>query len=228
MARRTQFEDLARRMAERIEAEHQAGEQLTLLPDEGQPAEGGGAGEGRGKGKALSQMRAFLAHRGFRAPEDVLVQMAGMASSEDAFIVAMTRAEQVLAWMGQDAVQRIYTPGEGHKLLLDPRTGEPLPWEATPEQRLDVFRQVYTVQLRALEALLPYGLAKASPDVSVQQTVQVVVPGGQQAAPRDVTPRRAGADRSDMAPPPLPGEIKRNQHVSADDAELSDGKDRTE
>lgn len=221
MARRTQYEDLARQMAERIEAEHAAGQQLTLLDDEHVAEQGG---SGRGKGKALSQMREFLAHRGFRAPEDVLVQMAGMASSEDAFIVAMTRAEQVLAWMGDGAVQKIYKPGEGHRVLIDPRTGDPLPWEATPEQKLDVFRQVYTVQLRALEALLPYGLAKASPDMVVQQNVQVVVPGYQAAAPRDVTP----AAPSKMAPPPLPGEIKRNQSVSAKCDGASDGEDRTE
>lgn len=228
MARRTQFEDLARQMAEKIEAEHAAGEQLPLLPDEDAGAVVADSGSGRGKGKALSQMREFLAHRGFRAPEDVLVQMAGMASSADAFVVAMTRAEQLLAWAGHGAMQTIYKPGEGHRTLLDPVTGKPLPWAPTPAEKLDVFRQCYTVQLRALEALLPYGLTKASPDVSVQQTVQVVVPSAPQAAPRDVTPGSGAAGRSDMAPPPLPGEIEQNQGVS-DLAEVaSDGGDRTE
>ena len=192
----TLFEAQARAAADRIEAARVAGQQLALpLADERADGEALDArsGRGRGQGKASSQMRDWLASRGFRMPEDVLAELAGLATGEDAFMAAMLRAEQVLAW----------AKGEGGA--------------ATPAQRLDTFKFVLTAMLRSGEALLPYGLAKVSPDVAAPAAVAVHIhagsgqqdpaKGGDQA--RDVTP---GARR--IAPPPLPHEMQRNQGLA--------------
>jgi hypothetical protein len=200
-----QFKRMAADAAERIDRARAAGEQLNLLPTE--PDAGALVADGprqpgqRGKGKAVSQFREWLALRGHRLPEDVLVEMAGMASGEDAFLVAMRRTEQVLA----------FAYGHG---------------QARGQVRLQLFMQIYAAQLRAAEALLPYGLAKVQPDSAPPPPVQVNVFGGAaQGAPepRDVTPK-AGR----IAPPPLPHEMQQKQDVSEGDAENSDAETRTE
>lgn len=207
----SQYEALARDAAERIEAARASGEQLTFLPDEPGPQDTDRAK--RGKGKATSQLRDWVASRGLRMPEDVLVEMAGMASTEDAFLTAMARAEQVLAWAEDGAT--------GYR-------GSPA--KPSMAQRVAMFQMVFTAQLRAAEALLPYGLAKVTPDVATTAPVQVfVAPGGSAAVQqgpetaRDVTPKP-----SRLAPPPLPHEMQRNQGVAKVDQGASDGADRTE
>lgn len=201
------YEDMARKAADRIAAQRDLAEQLTLLPDEaGETPDSGRAGAGdqgprraRGPGRAMNQMRQWLAQRGLRLPEDVLADMAGLASSDDAIITAMRNAERVLAW-GQDGAARVPGAPDGPTLA----------------KRLDVFMQIFSVQLRAAEALLPYGLSKATPDVTnTTQVTQIVVQGAQPAAParvelaRDITP---GSRR--IAPPPMPHQIEQNQHVA--------------
>lgn len=191
----TQFEAQAKDAAERIEAARAAGAQLTFLPDE--PGAAAAGRTPRGKGKATSMMREWLAARGFRMPEDALAEMAALASGEDAFLTAMARTEQVLAWAESGAVSVKGTPAV-----------------QTMAQRLATFQFVFTAQLRAAEALLPYGLAKVTPDEAPQVPVQIVVQGGSVAAQgpdraRDVTPRPAR-----VAPPPMPGEIQRFQGVA--------------
>lgn len=207
----SKFDELARDAAERIEAARAAGQQLTFLPDEPGPQDSERAK--RGKGKATSQLRDWCAAKGLRMPEDVLVEMAGMSSTEDAFVTAMAKAEQVLAWAEAGAT--------GYK-------GSP----ASPSmaQRVAMFQMVYTAQLRAAEALLPYGLGKVTPDGAVTPPVQVfVAPGGaaqvQQGpeAARDVTPKTPR-----LAPPPLPHEIQQKQGVAKAVQGASDGADRTE
>lgn len=208
----SKFDELARDAAERIEAAKAAGEQFTFLPDE--PAPGDSAKAKRGKGKATSQLRDWCASRGLRLPEDVLIEMAGMASTEDVFLTAMARTEQVLAWAQNGAT--------GYK-------GAPV--APSMAQRLDAFKFVFTAQLRAAEALLPYGLGKVTPDVAVTQAVQVIMPGASapQAAPRgpeaarDVTPRPGR-----IAPPPMPHQIQQNQPLSETQKPVADGKARTE
>lgn len=207
----SKFDDLARDAAERIEAAAAAGEQFSFLPDESAP--GDTARAKRGKGKATSQLRDWCAARGLRMPEDVLIEMAGMASTEDVFLTAMARTEQVLAWAQAGA--------HGYKAS---------PAAPSLAQRLATFQFVFTAQLRAAEALLPYGLGKVTPDVAVTQAVQVVMPGAvaPQVAPagpdraRDITPQ---ARR--IAPPPMPGQIVENQQVSAAENPGADGKART-
>lgn len=205
----SKFDELARDAAERIEAAKAAGEQFTFLPDE--PAPGDSARAKRGKGKATSQLRDWCAARGLRMPEDVLIEMAGMASTEDAFLTAMARTEALLAWAQDGAV--------GYK-------GAPV--APSMAQRLAAFQFVFTAQLRAAEALLPYGLGKVTPDVAVTQAVQVIMPGA--AAPasgpataRDVTPRPGR-----IAPPPMPMHIEQNQGLSGSQNPVADGKARTE
>jgi len=209
MAKGSTFDDMARDAAARIERARDAGEQLTFLPDEPTPGETERAK--RGKGKATSQLRDYLAARGLRMPEDVLVEMAGMASSEDAFVTAMARTEQLLAWAQDGAVAYKGSP-------------------AAPSmaQRLAAFQFVFTAQLRAAEALMPYGSAKVTPDVAVTMPVQVVQMPAPQASTRaemarDVTPQPVR-----IGPPPMPGQIQQNQQVAEGAATVSDGQPRTE
>jgi hypothetical protein len=206
-------EAMAREAAARIDADRAAGKQLTFLPDEPQPGESGRAV--RGKGKAASQLRDWLAARGMRLPEDQLAAMAGLATSDDVFTHAMATAERVLIWAQEGAT--------GYK-------GAPI--APSMGQRLETFKFVYTAALRAAEALLPYGLAKVTPDVAAQPAVQVVVmPAGQAASgaqpgpqsARDVTPQARK-----LAPPPMPWEMQQNQQVADANVSQSGLSDRTE
>ena len=207
MSKGNSFEALAREAVANVEAARAAGEQLSFLPDEAQRD----GRKPRGAGKATSQMRDWLASKGFRLPEDVLAEMAGLAGSDDAFMAAMKRAEQVLAWARASS--------SGDKA------------EPSMAARIETFKFVFTAQLRAAEALAPYGLAKLTPDVAVQQSVPVVFAPGATAAPgqkagdgaRDVTPQ---ARR--IAPPPMPREMKQNQGLAKDDVDTSDGDIRTQ
>jgi len=204
------FEELARDAGKRIEDARAAGEQLTFLPDEPQP--GDSERTKRGKGKATSQLRDWCAARGFRMPEDVAIEIAGLASTEDAFVTALARTEQVLAWAQAGATAYKGAPAA-------PSLG----------QRLAAFQFVFTAQLRMVEALLPYGLGKVTPDPAPQVTVPIhlhapapvaVRPGD---LARDVTPqpRRFG-------PPPMPHQIQQNQEVATQPVAASAAKDRTE
>ncbi len=213
MPKGSQFDDLAREAAQRIEDARDAGHQLTFLPDEPVPAVAGGQRPPRGKGKITSQLRDWCAAKGLRMPEEVLIEMAGMASTEDAFLTAMARTEQLLAWAQAGAV--------GYK-------GAPV--APSMAQRLAAFQFVYTAQLRAAEALLPYGLGKVTPDVAPPVLVPVVV-----AAPRGEAPIRAGDQARDITPkpgrigpPPLPVRGQGNQGVSEPSPVQSDADSRTE
>jgi hypothetical protein len=209
-----QFQAMARQAAKRIEGSRELAEQLSLLPDEAQGAQGEGVKRSRGAGKAVNQMRDWLAARGYRAPEDVLAEMAGLASREDAILTAMAQAERVLTWAQQDAGKVKGAPDA-----------------PTMAKRLDVFMQLYTIQLRAADALMPYGAPKATPDVTQNVVTQIVMPGASAPAQpvrggdmaRDVTPqvRRIG-------PPPMPHQTQQNQSVSAAQSGHSDDAERTE
>lgn len=217
-----QFEDLARTAAQRIEASRELAEQLTLLPDEQEGATLTPGKPTRGKGRVFNQMREWLASRGYRAPEEVLAEMAGLASREDAIITAMVQAERILDWAGSGASNRVFQVGVGHVEL-------PGPWKPTPGDKLAVFQQVYASMLRAADALMPYGAPKATPDVvaTVTNTIVVQQPAEQPARPgdraRDVTP---GSRR--IAPPPMPHEIEQDQQVASGRADRAENEDRTE
>ncbi|MEM7318020.1 MAG: hypothetical protein AAF408_03255, partial [Pseudomonadota bacterium] len=133
------------------------------------------------------------------------------ATTQDAVLAAMEKAELVLAWAYDGATRA--TKGGGSK-----------PVTPTGQQRLNTFIQLYTIQLRAADALLPYGAPKANPDLKVQQTVQVVVPARPSApddpaqAARDVTPQAAKiAGR--MVPADMAYQMQQKQAVSDEDAE---------
>ncbi|SFY18469.1 hypothetical protein SAMN04244548_02991 [Paracoccus pantotrophus] len=193
------FEALARDAAARIDASRDLQQQLSLLPDEAQGA-GGETRRTRGAGKAMSQMRQWLAERGMRLPEEVLAEMAGLTSAENAFLATMAEAEQLLAWAQAGA-----------------KTGDDKPVIQTMAARLATFQQLYAIRLRAADALMPYGAPKATPDAAPVNVTQIIVPGpaALPAEPsrtadqaRDVTPgpRRIG-------PPPMPHQIQQNQQV---------------
>lgn len=216
MPKGSKFTDLARDAAQRIEEARAAGEQLTFLPDEPAPGAAGGRPP-RGKGKITSQLRDWCAAKGLRMPEDVLIEMAGMASTEDAFLTAMARTEQLLAWAQAGAT--------GYK-------GAPI--EPSMAQRLAAFQFVYTAQLRAAEALLPYGLGKVTPDAAPPVLVPVMV-----AAPRGEAPSRPGDQARDVTPdprrigpPPMPVKVpmqgQGNQALSEAAPVQSDAASRTE
>lgn len=216
------FEDLAKQAAASIDASRDLAKQLTLLPDEAEGASVTPGKASRGKGKVFNQMRDWLASKGYRLPEDVLAEMAGLASREDAILTAMVQAERVLAWAGQGASNKIFKVGIGHVEL-------PGPWQPTPADKIAVFQQVYATMLRAADALLPYGAPKATPDVAVTNVNQIVVNGGPVAPStpadraRDVTP---GQRR--IQPPPMPHQMQQNQRVSDPVKRGSDGEERTE
>lgn len=208
------FEQLARDAARNVKLAHEAGEQLNLLPDEVAPSDDERAR--RGKGKVTSQLREFLKVRGFRLPEDVLAEMAGLATSQDAFLAAMARTEQILAWAQAGAT--------GYK-------GAPV--APSTAQRLATFQFVFTAQLRAAEALLPYGLGKVTPDAATLPVVPIMVPVAPQQAidpamsARDVTPQpvRIGGR---MMPANLRREMQQNQQVADAVPAQSDAVSRTD
>lgn len=200
---RNQWEADAAAMAERIDAARAAGQQLGLFGDDAGEVEPVAAG--RGKGKAVSTLREILARRGMRMPEDVLANIAALDDPDGPVMAALKKAEAVaLAIYGHD--------------------------KAPAKVKVDLFTQFYGHSLRALDALIPYGLAKVTPDAAPVTAVQVVVQGGSQQAPasgpdqaRDVTP---GARR--IAPPPMPHEMQRNQQVAEPARQGADDGARTE
>lgn len=204
----------AQEAARRVEAARQAGAQLTFLPDEQPDGDGEGKGVGRPKGarnKVNTQMREYLAARGCRLPEDVISEIAGLNSRDDAVTLAMAQTERVLIWAG-DGRDRVEGRAPG-----------------TMAQRLDVFRQQYTMILRAAEALMPYMAPKASPDVSVDARQIVMVasaPTDQAAQARDVTPAAPLSARRNV-PANVRREIERKQALSESEDQHSDAEIRT-
>jgi hypothetical protein len=230
MPKGSQFEDLAAQAARNIDVARAAGEQLTLLPDTGPVAvQGEGRRPPRGKGKITSQLRDWCAAKGYRMPEDQLIQIAGMASTEDVFIFAMQRTEQVLAWAEAGARKTAHAINKDGFLTV-----VALDTSATMAQRVTLFTTIYAAAVKAADSLLPYGLVKVTPDASPTTIVPVFVASpvqqpaqraGDQA--RDVTPQ----DRR-IGPPPMPGQGlgqgQRNQGVSEGAAVQSDAASRTE
>jgi len=209
------YQRMAREAAERIERQGRLGEQLPLLPEGAPVPESRGSAGGRSKGKAASQLRQWLEAQGYQLPEEKLAQMGGLGGAGDPLVTAMQQAERVLAW-AYDVDADKMPP----KVAL----------EATPAKRLDLFLTLYREQRLALDALMPYGVPKAAPDVAVTQQTTFVVPAqpSAQGAPgedaRVVTPAPGGR----MAPPPMPGETQQDQGVAKSAGGASDSGDRTE
>lgn len=199
----------AREAAERIDAARELGEQLALpLPDEVEDGDGDLGGDlggedrrGRGAGRVNSQLRRWLAQRGLRQPEEVLAAAAGLDRGGDPVLASMADAEAVLAWAEQGSADTSRAPRK-----------------PTTAMRLEVFRFVHTARLRAAEALLPYGLAKAGEAPAAPPPVVLQLNTG--APLRDVTPQAparpsvpGGSGRA-IAPPPMPSEIEEKQGVA--------------
>ena len=217
---KNRYEVKAREAAARLDRARASGAQLSFLPDEAVPADvaakTGAVGRPKGaKNKVSSQMRDFLLASGYDAPEHALAQMAGLASRDDAILTAMQATERLLAWAGDGKYQTIMKEGKSV------RTKQP--WTASPSQMLATFMQIYTIQLRALDALLPYVGAKVTPDVIGNTTNQIII--GMSHPP---APGAAGQDRKSGPPAQRKKKTEQNQDVIDADVIHSDAKDRTE
>lgn len=214
MARSNSYEAMAAAAAERIDQDRALQEQLTLLPDEVIEADDGP--KTRGKGKALSQFREWLAQKGFQQPEDQIARIAGLADGRDAIAGAMADAERVVAWAFAGKTKRIKEGEEWVTVEVQP----------TAQHFLSTFERLYAQRLRAAEALLPYGLTKASPDEGERPPVTVVVAPApsQDRQMRDVTPVLAPR----MVPADVQHQIKQKQPLSETDAVRPPQNGRTE
>ncbi|SDW15762.1 hypothetical protein SAMN05444336_101271 [Albimonas donghaensis] len=208
-----QAQKLAAAAAERMAAGRERAEQLSLLAPADRadaspppPAEGERRGPGRPAGSRnrvkRAELRKMFAARGWAMPEDQLARLAGLDLGDgDLWERAMARAEQIIAWSGG---------------------------EATPAARIAIVFQVAGEIRRANEALLPYGLAKVTPDQGGGAPVTFInLPAPvAQGAPGDGARVIEGEARtvaaSVYAPPPMPSQPQRNQEVSGDEDEGSD------
>lgn len=206
----TKYDQLARDAISRIDGDRQMQDQLSLLPGD-EPANGDAERAARGKGKALNQMRDYLAAKGMQMPEEVIAEIAGLAATADPLGHAMAQTERVLAWATAGAAKE----KRGEKEV----TAKP-----TLAQRLNTLMQVRTAQLRAAEALLPYGMPKATPDpgeglvIPVMSVPAAPVLGDPGAQIRDVTP----VSDNRMVPANLRKDIEGNQGVTNSDVGSSD------
>lgn len=219
------YEAMAKEAAARIDRDRERGQQLSLLPDEaddqGDQGRSGRSRE-RGVGRAQSQMREYLAARGFRFPEEVLAELAGLNSQDDVVTRCMVQAERMLIWAAEGADDRV---GQGQSERKRRQSGE-----FTPMQRVEAFKLFYMAALRGAEALMPYGAAKVSTETAPPQRHPVVMPQAPSPA------AQLGAERPALvplaAPRMVPADVRheRQQNQQVIDAEIasSDGKDRTE
>lgn len=211
-----QWQEMAAKAAERIDADRAAGVQLSLIPDEVEPQlperrQTGGRPAGA-KNKGSSQLRQWLAEQGLKMPEQQISEIAGLAARDlDALGTAMAQAERLIAW-ATDGTGEI--PGKNAT-------------EALIGMRVELFKFLYSSILRASDALMPYGTPKASPDVVQNTNVTFVVPSAP-AQPGDQARVINRAKGGRMTPPPLPGENEQNQEVSESDPDGSDEEIRTE
>lgn len=230
--RDTQYEALAREAADRIDRDRHLAEQLTMLPDEPEP-EDQGKGK-RGKGKQLSQLREWLASKGYELPEEQIARMAGLSDGRDPIAGAMADAERIVAWAFDGKKVRVETEelvecdlGDGKKKFERLKT-----WkleDATPSASdfIAAFERCYASRQRAVEALLPYGLAKITPDAGDLPSIPaVLVPmaPSQVGQMRDVTP----VSTSRMMPADVLHQIEQNQQVSDAEIERPTKESRTE
>lgn len=211
------FERMASDAAKRIEDARDMGQQLTFLGDEAgaPPADTVERQIGRPKGarnKGSSEMRKWLAAQGYRMPEDMLAEMAGLSSRDPAIVVAMQQSEQVLTWAYQGA--------------KDKDGGLVLP---TPAQRVQMFSSLYTILLRAADALLPYAAAKASADVQVNDNRTFIVPAAA-PAPQNGDDARVinGKSAHGMVPADVRHKMQQKQSLSNPVSDDPDAESRTE
>lgn len=197
-----QFQQQAAEAARRIERAREM-EQLSLFP--GDPSAEDARAGGRGKGKAMSTLRQLMAQRGHRMPEDVLAHIGALDDPEGPEMAALKKAEAVAL--------ALY----GHA-------------EAPASVRLRLFETFYAATLRALDAMLPYGLAKITPDAAPVQATQINVYAGpgQQAAQGAPQPVEGRAMAPRLAPPPMPHQIEQNQGLAEPAPRHSDGAFRTD
>lgn len=203
----------------RLAAAQAAGRQLGLFAAPASPAEPEDlpAARGRPKGsrnRRTSKLRQMLAARGYRMPEDVVGEMAGLGAGVSQVELAMQRAEQVAAWLKGLPVGWKDGVAYGEDAAL------------TRGEMLALFHTILREQGDAAAALLPYGLERLTPESGpvVAPTV-IMLPGG--AQPGDQA-RVIEGRASDMAPPPMPGQVEQNQWLTDARPAQSDRSGRTE
>ena len=203
----------------RLAAAQATGQQLGLFAAPASPADPADlpapAGPGRPKGsrnRRTSKLRQMLAARGYRMPEDVVGEMAGLGAGVSQVELAMQRAEQVAAWLGGFPI--------GWK-----KDGTEIKGDLPQAAMLGLFQTILREQGDAAAALLPYGLERLTPESGpvVAPTV-IMLPGG--AQPGDQA-RVIEGRASDMAPPPMPGQVEQNQWLTDARPAQSDGSSRT-
>ena len=210
----------------RLAAAQATGQQLGLFAAPASPADPADlpapAGPGRPKGsrnRRTSKLRQMLAARGYRMPEDVVGEMAGLGADVSQVELAMQRAEQVAAWL------------KGFPLGHD-KAGAAVGAGSTLSRSevLGLFHTILREQGDAAAALLPYGLERLTPESGpvVAPTV-IMLPGGAQPGDQARVIEGRTADRaSEIAPPPMPGEVEGNQWLTDAPRAQSDGSGRTE
>jgi hypothetical protein len=206
---RSAIEQRAKAAADRLDAARDVGRQLSLLPAEASPAdpaeiEPRGPGRPAGsRNRRTSKLRAMLAARGFRMPEDLVAETAGLgARGVTGVELAMQRAEQVAAWL----------TGDGYSSMKR-------------AELMGLFIAIWKEQNAAAASLLPYGLEKLTPDAAPATVVPIVLP----AASRPGDQARVIEHRpSELAPPPMPDEIEQDQALAPSAPMRSDDGSRTE
>lgn len=220
----SEWEKMVAEAAQSVERQHQLGTQLGLWGEQvAPPVESKGVGRPKGaKNKGSTQLRDWLAAKGLAMPEDRLAQIAGLDVPDDAWTVAIKRAEMLMLFLGEGTKVKNYSPEKGHVYE---------PWTPSPDDKLAVFKVIYGAMLEANKALMPFVAPKASPDVQVTNAVQVIMPSAPSpdlaAQARDVSapaPRLAGR----MIPADLAYEMQQNQRVTEAAPRNSDAEIRTD
>lgn len=221
-----QWQELAREAAESVDRQREMGQQLGLFREAAVPAEADEASRapGRPKGaknKGTSQLRDWLAARGWSMPEDRLAELAALTTDLDVWSFAIARAEQLLAWMAQGSKKYLFKAGVGHIAVE---------WEPSPEDKREAFKLIYASILEANKAMMPFVAPKVTPDLNVSQQTTFIMPvqpaaqGDAVAAARDVTPGRGVR----MVPADVREEIVQKQGLGDQENPGSDAEIRTE
>lgn len=229
---------MAAEAARRVERAREVGDQLSLFgPPAPMPAPGEGeAGEGGkrigrppgARNKVKAQLRELMAAQGWRDPAQQLAYLAGLNSREDPYLVALGRAEALVASSedgeGEGALERAERlleraqGSEERKIAMRVLASAEERLAARAERVIALAGAILREMRQAADSLMPYVFAKLTPDVTdarQQMFVQVLAGGG--AASSQAIGARLG-------PPPMPSDIPEGYQGLGDGAAAqSDG-----
>lgn len=235
-----QADQLAADAARRVERMREVGDQLSLFgpPVPLPPAGEGEAGEqgkriGRPPGarnKVKAALRDLMAAQGWRDPAQQLAYLAGLNSREDPFLVALGRAETLVAASEDGGAESEDALARAERLLERARGSEErkiaMRALAAAEERaasradrvVSLAGAILREMRQAADSLMPYVFAKLTPDVTDarQQMFVQVLAGGAEGSARAIGAR--------VGPPPMPSAIvEGNQGVASAAGAQSDG-----